>query len=295
MSAIPAVPSETTDFVKAAAPREFPFTERDFDKIARRLMDEAGIDMPRSKEPLVYSRLAKRIRQLGLHSFSDYIKLIDEPGAEEIEHMLVALTTNVTKFFREPHHFEDLRQNVMPMLAAKAKRGGRVRMWSAGCSSGEEPYSIALTVLDAFPEARNHDVKILATDINTKVIRHARAGLYPRQALSSAPRELAAQWFYESGVDALEAHDTLKALIAFRQLNLMGDWPMKGQFDVIFCRNVTIYFNEATQATIWRRIAEKLAPGGKLYIGHSERISGPATGMLRSEGVTAYVRKGAGA
>ncbi len=290
-----AVPSETTEFVQSAAPREFPFTDRDFEKIAARLHDEAGIDMPRSKEPLVYSRLAKRIRQLDLKSFAEYIRLIDDPGAEEIEHMLVALTTNVTKFFREPHHFEDLRDKVMPILSARAKKRGRVRLWSAGCSSGEEPYSIALTVMEALPEAKSLDVKILATDINTKVLRHAKAGIYPRKALESASRELVERWFTPEAPDALRADDALRGLIAFRMLNLMGDWPMRGQFDVIFCRNVTIYFNEETQATIWRRIAEKLAPGGKLYIGHSERISGPATEMLRSEGVTAYVRKGGGA
>mgnify|MGYP006273567781 CR=1 FL=1 len=290
-----ATPSETTEFLKTAAPREFPFTERDFERIAKRLYDEAGIDMPRSKEPLVYSRLAKRIRQLGLSSFADYIRRVEDPEAEEIEHLLVALTTNVTRFFREPHHFDDLRERVMPILAETARRRGRVRMWSAGCSSGEEPYSMALTVLEAFPEARSADLKILATDINTKVVKHARAGIYPRKALETAAPALVAAWFEPEEPDALRASDALKQLIAFRTLNLMGDWPMKGRFDVIFCRNVTIYFNEDTQATIWRRIAERLAPGGKLYIGHSERISGPATRMLVSEGVTSYVKRSAGA
>jgi chemotaxis protein methyltransferase CheR len=278
---------------RAQTQREFPFSEREFDKITRALYDEAGIDMPRSKEPLVYSRLAKRLRHLGMSSFAEYIKRLDDPDAHELEHLLVALTTNVTKFFREPHHFDDLRANVMPELAERARRGGRVRMWSAGCSSGEEPYSIALTVLQAFPEAGGRDFKILASDINTKVVKHARAGIYPRKALETAPKELVSKYFHDAGPDALEASDALCKLIAFRTLNLMGDWPMRGQFDVVFCRNVTIYFNEQTQATIWRRIAEKLAPGGKLYIGHSERISGPAVDMLTSEGVTAYRRKGA--
>ena len=295
MSRAPAAASETTAFVQAAAPREFPFSEREFDKIVSRLYDEAGIDMPKSKEPLVYSRLAKRIRHLGLDSFAAYISLIEAPDSEEIEHMLVALTTNVTKFFREPHHFDDLRTNIMPTLAERARKGGRVRLWSAGCSSGEEPYSIALTVLQAFPEAGGRDVRILATDINTKVVRHARAGIYPKKALDSAPKDLVARYFAESGPDELEASDALVKLIAFRQLNLMDDWPMRGMFDVIFCRNVTIYFNEDTQAWLWKRITDKLLPGGKLYIGHSERISGPAAAMLVSDGVTAYVKKGANA
>ena len=295
MSSAPAVPSETTAFAKAAAPREFPFSDKEFERITLRLYEEAGIDMPASKEPLVYSRLAKRIRQLGLGSFADYIRLIEDPGSEEIEHMLVALTTNVTRFFREPHHFDDLRDRVMPGLIEKARRRERVRLWSAGCSSGEEPYSIALTVLEAFPEVRSADFKILASDINTNVLRHARAGIYPRKALETASVELTRRWFHPEEPDALRIDDAAKGLIAFRTLNLMGEWPMKGRFDVIFCRNVTIYFNEETQATIWRRMTEKLVAGGRLYIGHSERVSGPATQMLVSEGVTAYTRKGSAA
>jgi chemotaxis protein methyltransferase CheR len=295
MKSAQAAASETTAFVQAAAPREFPFTDREFDRIVARLHEEAGIDMPRSKEPLVYSRLAKRIRHLGLTSFADYIKRLEDPEMDEVEHLLVALTTNVTKFFREPHHFDDLRETVMQPLAERARKGGRVRLWSAGCSSGEEPYSIALTVLQAFPDAGSRDVRILATDINTKVVRHARAGVYPRKALDGAPKELVAKYFHDAGPDAVEASEALMKLIAFRQLNLMHDWPMRGLFDVIFCRNVTIYFNEETQARLWKRIADKLAPGGRLYIGHSERISGPATAMLTSEGVTAYRRKGAAA
>jgi chemotaxis protein methyltransferase CheR len=282
-----------SEFVRQAAPREFPFTDKEFDKIAKRLRAEAGIDMPKSKEPLVYSRLAKRIRQLGLTTFADYIALLDAPGGHEIEHMLVALTTNVTRFFREPHHFDDLRRTIMPRLIQQAKARRRVRLWSAGCSSGQEPYSMALCVLETFPEARSWDVRILATDINTKVLREAKHGLYPREALTGAPKALVEKHFIDHGAGGLEAGDALKALIAFRPLNLMGDWPMKGQFDVVFCRNVAIYFDEETQGTIWRRIAERLVPGGRLYIGHSERIGGPATQMLASDGVTAYTRAGA--
>lgn len=286
----PATASATTEFVKSAAPREFAFHDRDFEKIARKLYAEAGIDMPRSKEPLVYSRLAKRIRALGLGSFADYVKLIEEPGTDEIEHMLVALTTNVTRFYREPHHFEDLKTRVMPALAEKARRRGRVRLWSAGCSTGQEPYSMAMTVLDAMPDARSFDVKILATDINTQVLREARLGAYQREALNGAPKPLVEKYFSQPEPGILQAGDDLKHLVAFRPLNLMGDWPMKGQFDVVFCRNVTIYFDEETQARLWKRIADKIAPGGRLYIGHSERVSGPALQLLATDGVTAYTR-----
>ena len=287
-----AVTRSTAEFVRRAAPREFPFSDREFDKIAKRLYEEAGIDMPRAKEPLVYSRLAKRIRQLGLTGFPDYIALIENPGGDEIEHMLVALTTNVTRYFREPHHFDDLARVIMPALMEKARKRQRVRLWSAGCSSGEEPYSIALTVLQAMPDARSFDVKILATDINTHVLRVGRAGLYSAQALTPAPKALIERYFSPAEDGVLRAGEELRSMVFFRPLNLMGDWPMRGQFDVIFCRNVAIYFDESTQATIWRRLSEKLRPGARLYIGHSERICGPASQMLVTDGVTAYRRNG---
>lgn len=284
--------NDTTDFARKVAPREFPFSEREFDKIVSQLRAVAGIDMPRAKEPLVYSRLAKRIRQLGLRSFADYCKLVEDPTSHEIEHMLVALTTNVTRFYREPHHFEDLKRRVLPVLIPRLKARGRARIWSAGCSSGQEPYTIALTVLEMLPEAKAYDIKILATDINTQVVREAREGRYPVEQVSSVPDTLRKRYFTEDGAGHVRATDEPRALITFRELNLMGDWPFKGQFDVIFCRNVAIYFDDEVQATLWRRFAERLVPGGRLYIGHSERIAGPAGQMLRTDGVTAYQKPG---
>jgi chemotaxis protein methyltransferase CheR len=288
-------PADAADFAKRSAPREYAFSEREFDRIVAILRAEAGIDMPRAKEPLVYSRLAKRIRQLGLDTFKDYIALLEHPGQHEIEHMLVALTTNVTRFFREPHHFDDLRTRVMPGLIEKARARQRVRIWSAGCSSGQEPYSIALTVLDCLPDARSHDLRILATDINTAVLAEAAQGDYAAEAVQPAPQALRARHFRDAGGGRLQASDELRGLIAFRQLNLMGDWPMKHAFDVIFCRNVAIYFDEETQQGLWRRFAERLVAGGRFYIGHSERVAGPASAMLRTDGVTTYVRTGGAA
>jgi chemotaxis protein methyltransferase CheR len=277
---------------RSAAPREFPFTETEFGMIAKLLHAEAGIEMPRVKEPLVYSRLAKRVRALGMTSFKDYCALIGDPASEERGHMLSALTTNVTRFFREPHHFEDLRRNTLAPLIARAKAGGRVRIWSAGCSTGMEPYSIALCVLEAWPEAAAHDVRILATDINPRVLAEGRAGRYPADALNDAPEALRRRWFADAGANVLQAAAPLRALISFRELNLIGEWPMKGPFDVVFCRNVAIYFDEPTQCRIWKRIADLMTPGGRLCIGHSERIGGPAAAMLISDGVTSYRRAG---
>ena len=271
---------------------EFLFTHDDFRKIAAMLHSDAGIALPESKATLVYSRLAKRLRSLGLQSFKDYCAVVaGSDGVDERQKMLASLTTNVTRFFREPHHFEHLKTNVLPGLLAEAKRGGRVRIWSAGCSTGQEPYSIALTILSMMPDAANLDVKILASDIDPNVIAEGRAGIYSDEHCSAIPRDLLNRWFINNRGDPAarwSVGDAARELVSFRELNLMGDWPMKGRFNVIFCRNVVIYFEEETQARIWSRFTPLLAPGGRLYIGHSERVSGPATALLETDGLTTY-------
>lgn len=290
MSAAAATAADTGVAAPAAA-REFAFSRADFDAIAGMLKREAGIDMPPAKEPLVYSRLAKRLRALGLTTFKDYLKLVSGPDAPERGHMLSALTTNVTRFFREKHHFDDLTSTVLPPLVARAKAGGRVRMWSAGASTGMEVYSMALCLLDLMPDAGSRDVKILATDINPHVLATGRAGRYPAEALRDVPAPWRDKWFQPAGDGDLQASETLRRLVTFRELNLIAHWPMQGPFDVIFCRNVAIYFDEPTQQMIWERLAKLLAPGARLNIGHSERVAGPAAAMLVSDGVTAYRRK----
>ena len=271
---------------------EFLFTEDDFKKIANILHSHAGIALAEGKAALVYSRLAKRLRVLGLRSFRDYCALIDGvEGVDERQAMMAALTTNVTRYFREPHHFDHLREVVMPKLAETARRGGRVRLWSAACSNGQEPYSMAITVLSALPEAANLDVKILATDIDPNMIAEGKAGVYREDAVAPVPLDLRRKWFKKAG-SGWEVADELRELVAFRELNLIGDWPMKGKFDVIFCRNVVIYFDEPTQERIWSRFAPVLVPGGTLYIGHSERVSGPAASQFETTGLTTYALRG---
>ena len=210
---------------------------------------------------------------------------------DERQKMLAALTTNVTRFFREPHHFDHLRTRVLPRLAERARAGARVRLWSAGCSTGPEPYSIAMTLLEVLPEAVELDVRILATDIDPNVLAEAREGLYSDQALEPAPTEGRRRWFKpEKGSGQLmwRAAETLQSLIAFRELNLVAQpWPMKGRFDAIFCRNVMIYFDEPTQREVVRNLANRLEPGGQLYIGHSERVA-PEERRLASDGLTSY-------
>jgi chemotaxis protein methyltransferase CheR len=271
---------------------EFEMSDRDFKDIAAMLYADAGIYMPESKTTLVYSRLVKRLRALNLESFRDYCDLIGSAdGADERREMLSALTTNVTRFFREPHHFEHLGARVLPPLLELARRGGRVRLWSAACSTGPEPYSMALTVLGLEPNAASLDIRILASDIDPRVVEEGRLGIYPAAALSEAPVALRKRYFSGIGGDerrGLQASEELRQLVVFRTLNLNGAWPMPGKFHVIFCRNVVIYFDEQTQQTVWGKFAGKLERGGVLYIGHSERVTGPAAARFLSDGVTAY-------
>jgi chemotaxis protein methyltransferase CheR len=272
---------------------EFLLTTADFNAIAKMLHAETGITLHEGKATLMYSRLGKRLRALGMADFRSYCELLEDPeGQEERGRMIRALTTNVTRFFREPHHFDHLRDTVLPPLLKAAERGGRVRIWSAACSSGQEPYSLALTVLRLLPNAASLDVRILATDIDTTVLEQAKAGRYSAEALSAVPGDLRTRHF-EKSQGEWEASDALRRMITFRPLNLIGAWPMRGTFDVIMCRNVVIYFAEDTQVEIWNRFAPLLTPGGYLYIGHSERVAGPAMKMFTNAGITTYQKRAA--
>jgi chemotaxis protein methyltransferase CheR len=276
---------------------EFPFTTDDFRKIAAMIHADAGIALTESKATLVYSRLAKRLRSLGLASFRDYCALVaGEEGLDERQKMLAALTTNVTRFFREPHHFEHLGAKVLPPLLDAAKRGAKVRLWSAACSSGQEPYSMAMTVLGLMPDAAEHDVRILATDIDPNVVAFGREGVYSEDLVAGIAKDQLSRFFEPAinsrGQKAHAVKEPLRRLVAFRELNLIGDWPMKGRFDAIFCRNVVIYFEEATQARIWSRFLPLMNRDARLYIGHSERVTGPAAASLAGDGLTTYRRVG---
>jgi chemotaxis protein methyltransferase CheR len=277
---------------------EFAFSDANFREIARMAKAEAGIDLPRSKATLVYSRLAKRLRALGISTFSDYCATVRE-NDEERNSMIAALTTNVTRFFREPHHFEHLRREIIAPLADAARRGKRVRLWSAACSTGQEPYSMALAVLSVLPDAASLDVRILATDLNPHVVARGKAARYQKEELKDIPPGLRSKWFEavsgETRSDEMQVSDEVQSLISFRELNLMGTWPFNGPFDAIFCRNVVIYFDRETQSAIWTKLARLLRDQGALYIGHSERISGPANSLLSADGITTYRRKGGNA
>lgn len=278
----------------AAAPSptgaDFTFTDGDFRTIAGIMHELTGVFLPEGKRALIYSRLVKRLRALKMQSFAEYCQYLkDGENDGEIHEFITALTTNVTRFFREPHHFDHLKSVVLPPLLAAAKTGGRVRLWSAGCSSGEEPYSIALTVLELEPRADELDIKILASDVNPQVLAKAREGVYSVDDLSAAPDGLRSKYFQATEQNGrLRAAAKLKSLISFREHNLNQAWPMNGPFDAIFCRNVVIYFQEEMRQGLWTKFVDRLTKEGRLFIGHSERVTGPAANRLVNEAVTTY-------
>lgn len=277
-----------------AQPKTMPeMSEADFDAIAKFALAEFGLSLPSSKTQLVKSRLARRLRALGLPGFAAYRAFLEGPdGAAERVELLSSLTTNVTKFFREAHHFEDLLADVMPKLVARAQAGERIRIWSAGCSSGQEPYSIAMTALKCDPNVGRHNFKILATDIDPNIIAKARTGIYREDEIEAVDHN-----FYRL-IDIVrlqtknEGHfsvsDDVRNLVTFGVLNLIENLPFSGAFNVIFCRNVAIYFNRDTQDLVWKRFENLLPKGGKLFIGHSERISQSDHPNLEPCGVTVY-------
>ena len=267
---------------------DYPFTDRDFRSIATLAHENFGLFLEPCKKQLAYSRLAKRLRFLGLESFAEYCDMLQGPlGKDELREMLSALTTNVTQFFREKHHFDQLRTEILPELLHRAKAGERVRFWSAGCSAGQEAYSLALTILELCPRVAEHDVRILATDIDPVILQRAIQARYPIAEREAIPGNLRQAHTVVDG-DGFVMSPAVRSLVSFGELNLMAPWPMKGRFDVIMCRNVAIYFDAATQAKLWKRFADLLTPDGHLMIGHSERLSGPAAAELHNCGVTAY-------
>lgn len=279
-----------------AAPGDPPFTARDFDRIAAFAYREFGLSLQAAKKDLVYSRLVRRLRALELPGFQPYCDLLEGPGGRaEHDAVVSALTTNVTHFFREPHHFDLLAAlAVKPRLQA-LRAGERLRIWSAGCSAGMEPYSIAMTLLDTLPEAAQLNIRILATDVDPAILARAREARFTDEEVRPIPARMKPWALVSAGEGRHGIAPKPARMVRFAELNLMQDWPVRGPFDAIFCRNVAIYFDKPTQARLWQRFAGLLAPGGLLFIGHSERLGGPAEAAFASVGITAYRKTGASA
>jgi chemotaxis protein methyltransferase CheR len=266
-------------------------SDADFEAFARVIHAQTGIVMNESKRSMLVSRLSRRLRKLGLPDFAAYRRLLEAPGSDDERRELVsAITTNVTSFFREPVHFEALRA-LAPALAERTRHGQRVRIWSAGCSSGEEPYSIAMTLKEYWPDVGNADMRILATDIDPEMVAKARNGVFARPTNAPANAPILQKYMTsQNGDGSFAATADLKSLLRFEELNLLGPWPFDGMFDVIFCRNVVIYFDAETRLRLWRRFAERLHPGGTLFVGHSERVDAALERLLEPSGVTQYRR-----
>lgn len=252
--------------------REFEFTDKDFKFIQDFMLRETGISLSERKTSMVYGRLARRLRRTGLDNFKDYFYRVENDLDERVA-FINALTTNKTQFFREKHHFDYMVNTMVPEWQQQKKR--RIRIWSAGCSTGEEPYTIASTLAACGILTPNYDCKILATDLDTQVLEVARNGTYGIEAMKAIPDLMLKHGFIRGKgkkQELLKVKPLLQQAITFKQLNLMGNWPHKGPLDAIFCRNVMIYFEKDVQQMLIERYWEKLASGGILFIGHSESI-----------------------
>jgi chemotaxis protein methyltransferase CheR len=270
---------------------EFRFTQEDFAHLSEIVTRHSGITLGANKRQLVYGRLARRLRQLGLQTFEQYCAYVDAHLDEELAELINAITTNLTAFFRENHHFEHLASQALPDLLTRNAAHRRLRLWSAGCSTGEEPYSIAMTVAETCTaELDSWDLRLLATDIDSQVLERASRGVYPVERIADLSLAQQQRWFRRgtgSNDGKVRVNEALQSLIAFRQLNLMNAWPMRGPFDIIFCRNVVIYFDKPTQKKLFDRYADILAPDGYLYVGHSESLHQVST-RFRLIGRTIY-------
>jgi chemotaxis protein methyltransferase CheR len=272
--------AQATELTIPINPPSIQLSDRDYLQVRDLVHELAGISLNDGKRELVVARLSKRIRQLGLKTVGEYLTYVREQQTQdELITMLDALSTNLTSFWRESQHFDFLEQHTLPQLAAQAKKSGtyRMRAWSAGCSSGEEPYSLAMLTLQTLPDATRWDLKILATDLSTRVLAVARAGVYGEERVKTIPPAIRHASIVEERTargKLFRVAEPVSSIVSFARLNLMESWPMKGPMDFIFCRNVMIYFDKPTQTRLVRRFHELLKPGGTLFIGHSESLTG---------------------
>lgn len=240
--------------------------------ISEVIYKHSGIVLKDIKEDMVYSRLSRRIRQTRCHGFDDYLSLALRQEGSEFIHFINAITTNLTSFFRESHHFDFIKNTAIPEWISDTQRK-KLRIWSAGSSTGEEAYSIAITLNGNIP--KHWDAKILATDIDTNVVVKGQTGVYAEDRLSNLSPKLVSKHFDKVSIDGatkMQVRKSLREITFFKPLNLLQDWPMSGLFEMIFCRNVFIYFDKPTQKILFNRFADLLAPGGYLVIGHSESM-----------------------
>jgi chemotaxis protein methyltransferase CheR len=255
--------------------REFAFNDADFNALRVLVKEHTGIALGEQKRELVYGRLSRRLRALDIDSFQQYCAILSDPQGKEIGEFCNAITTNLTSFFRESHHFDYVREALLEPRLADARASRRLRIWCAGCSSGEEPYSLAMTIRETLANTGMWDIRILATDLDSEVLAKGQAGVYAADRIKDLSPGRRSRFFREiqqNGTTAYTAAPELRDLITFRQLNLMTPFPMKGPFDAIFCRNVIIYFDKDTQRDLFARMARLQETGAVLFLGHSESL-----------------------
>jgi chemotaxis protein methyltransferase CheR len=265
---------DTTELAIAGA-NDYVLTDTQFHRIRQLVREHTGIALSEAKRQLVYGRLARRLRALKLETFGEYIELLERGVAVELEEFTNAITTNLTSFFRESHHFDYLASDVLPKIVAKDGGTRRARIWCCAASTGEEPYSIAMVLREAEDILNGFDVKLLATDLDSAVLATGAAGIYNAERLKSVSNARVSRFFRKGSGEhtgKFRAGDELRNLITFKQLNLMHEWPVRGPFDVIFCRNVIIYFDKETQRALFERMAALQRPGDMLFLGHSESL-----------------------
>jgi chemotaxis protein methyltransferase CheR len=255
--------------------REFEFNDSDFQALRTLVKEMTGINLAESKRELVYGRVSRRLRALNLSSFRAYRQLLETGDGSELVAFCNALTTNLTSFFRESHHFDYLRDEYLVPLREAGRRGDRVRIWSSACSSGEEPYSIAMTIAEALPDWQKWDIRILATDLDSDILARAQRGRYAADRVRGMDPGRLAKFFKEikeGGETTYQVTPEFEKLITFKQINLMHDLPMSGPLNVVFCRNVIIYFDKDTQRGLFTRIAKLQRADDLLFLGHSETL-----------------------
>ena len=255
-------------------------TDQQFGEISKMVYDHCKINLHEGKKELVRARLAKRLRVGGFTSFPEYLRHVSsDPTGREFSVLIDSLSTNLTSFFREIQHFNYLQRVLLPeLLARKQKEGNfKIRCWSAGCSSGEEPYSLAITLLDQIHNNARWDVKVLASDISMTVLDRARQGIYPQERIEPLSTHQRSRYLTKRQVEGEEVYEVnaqLREAVVFKHINLMEPWPIRVPLDFIFCRNVMIYFDKPTQEALVGRYWDQLAAGGVLFTGHSESLTG---------------------
>ena len=274
-----------TTLKNAALEREFAFSDLEFKHICKLIYERAGIHLTPSKKDMVYSRLARRLRANNISTFSDYLHIVETNSGSEREAFVNALTTNVTSFYREAHHFPVLAEHVRGLTQRRP-----INIWCNAASTGEEPYTIAMTMVDLF-DSLTPPVRIIATDIDTQALQKASSGIYSLEHAQKLPKDVLERFFLKGRDDKagqVKVRKELRDLISFSQLNLQDkQWPIKGSFDAIFCRNVMIYFDKPTQHKILQKFVPFMQKDALLFAGHSESLQG-VNDMFQLRGKTVY-------